>query len=157
MRSWKDCYAKFVPEEYLNKDNRYNAFDFRRAHLNLIDEKGYEMWLAKSAGTPVGVAIFGSDLEDHGRGKIQALYVDPDWQCRHVGTRQLDAVLDQLDYPVVVVDCVTQNEGGCSFWERRGFRPIGEGPSFPIEGYGDVDTVRYVLVRSAVANPPSEA
>lgn len=61
MRSWKNCYGKFIPEEHLNKDNRYNAFDFGDAYREITDNNGYEMRLAKSNNVPVDVAIFGPD------------------------------------------------------------------------------------------------
>jgi ribosomal protein S18 acetylase RimI-like enzyme len=147
LQAWKDCYAKFVPE--VRNNNSINAFGFLDKYKEL-KTKGYKMWLAKLAGAPIAVAIFGPDPKDPNRGRIEALYVAPEWrrhQDMHVGKRLLEAVLDELDYPVVVLDCATENEGGRSFWGDRGFRSIGEGDDESIPGDGDVNTVRYELKR----------
>jgi ribosomal protein S18 acetylase RimI-like enzyme len=146
LRAWKHCYAKFVVPNY--HLDQYDEVGFVVAYHNLIDEVGYTMWLAKRAGVPIALAIFGRDPDDHGRGWIDTLYVAREWQRHpdiHVGTRLLDPVLDQMDYAKIALDCATQNDGGRSFWEDRGFYPIGEGDSFQIPGYGAVNTVRYEL------------
>lgn len=145
MRAWKDCYGKFVPHQYLtHADNRYNAYAFQLRHQELINE-GFTMWLAKSGQQPVGLAIFGPDPEDESRGKIDSLYVDPDWQGRGVGRGLYDKVLGQLDFPMVVLDCATQNLSGCAFWEHRGFLAAGPGQPYSIPGHGDLDIIRYEL------------
>jgi ribosomal protein S18 acetylase RimI-like enzyme len=120
------------------------------------------MWLAKSDGTPIGVAIFGPDPTDRARGKIEALYVDTEWQDgdKHVGTQLLNRILGQMEHDEIVLDCARRNERGCRFWSNRGFEPRGAGDSYAIDGYGDVETVRYVLTspaRTTTPGSPSEA
>jgi ribosomal protein S18 acetylase RimI-like enzyme len=99
----------------------------------------------------VGVAIFGPDPKDRSRGKIDSLYIEPEWQRHGVGSRLYDRVLGQLDFPVIVLDCAKENVDGCNFWERRGFRAAGPGEPYRIEDYGDLEIVRYVLDRRAGA------
>ncbi|WP_082980851.1 GNAT family N-acetyltransferase [Mycolicibacter heraklionensis] len=160
MRAWKDCYGKFVPHQHLT--SQYNAYAFQLGHQELIRE-GFTMWLAKSGQQPVGLAIFGPDPKDESRGKIDSLYVDPDWQGRGVGSGLYDEVLGQLDFPVIVLDCAARNLSGRTFWEHRGFRAVGPGQAYSIPGYGDLDVIRYKLdnrpgsVTASCAEPPSSA
>lgn len=147
LKSWKACYGKFIPAEYL--DNKINAFGILDEY-NCLKNQGYAMWLAKANETPVAVAIFGPDPCDVSRGRIEALYVAAEWQDRGVGTGLLEAVLGELDYTEVVLKCAEQNEAGCRFWWRRGFRPMGQGPPYRIEGYGDVATLRYRMNTTAI-------
>jgi ribosomal protein S18 acetylase RimI-like enzyme len=111
------------------------------------------MWLAESHSTPVGLTIFGPDTKDANRGRIEALYVDPPWQRLkdvHVGTRLLeDAVLKELGYTEIVLECATQNQGGIEFWKASGFKPIGKGKPYRIPGYPDVSTTQYLLTRES--------
>lgn len=153
-QSWMACYGSFVPPEILTKDNTRNAFDFKAGHLELLEE-GYKMWLARSAGALVGVAIFGADPSDRSRGKIDSLYVHPDFWGKRVGTQFLDAILDVLDYKEIVLDCAAKNERGRGFWKRCGFEEAGPAEPYPIDGYGELVTVRYVLKRPAEIEPPS--
>lgn len=151
LKCWKACYGKFIPpEKYL--DNKVTAFGIRDEYVRLKSQ-GYTMWLAKANETPVAVAIFGPDPDSPGRGRIEALYVDTEWQEHGVGTRLLEAILGQLDYSEIVLDCATQNSDGRSFWKRRGFQPDGKGPSHEIDGYGEVTTVRYRLETNAAFTP----
>jgi GNAT superfamily N-acetyltransferase len=144
LRSWKKCYGSFVPKEHLDQ---FNAFGVIDEYDRLINEQRLAMWLATSAGTPVGVAIFGPDPSDRGRGWIEALYVAPERWHKRTGKRLLKRILDELDYTVVDLMCATENESGRRFWMARGFRLNGEIGGFPIQGYGDVETLGYTLDR----------
>lgn len=66
LRAWKDCYAKFVDERYLNTSASLIRDEYKK-----LQKKGYTMWLAEWKEIPVGVAIFGPDPEDPSLGRIE--------------------------------------------------------------------------------------
>jgi hypothetical protein len=77
--------------------------------------------------------------------------VEPSWQLRadlHVGTRLLEAVIEALGCPEVVLMCADQNKGGRAFWNAHGFKRIGAGPPYSIPGYGEVTTGKFLLATS---------
>jgi GNAT superfamily N-acetyltransferase len=145
LRAYKDCYGRFVSRQSIDQvTEEVIVTEYRR-----LRSEGYEMWVARLAGVPVGVAIFGADPSDNSRDRIEAVYVAPEWQ-RHpltVGTRLLNKALGQLDHAEVVLDCATRNVGGRRFWQDNGFREDGQAQSQFCPSHGYETAVCNVLER----------
>ncbi|MDA4106038.1 GNAT family N-acetyltransferase [Mycolicibacterium holsaticum] len=140
IEAWRDCYAGMVPQNYLDE---LDPITWMHEYRRLMDI-GRTMLLAESAGTPVGVAIFGSRTLGIGHVEIDALYIARDRQGDGIGPRLLHEVLGYQEYTTVSLECATDNQRGCRFWEASGFRFTGETGSYPIPGAEDLPTNRYI-------------
>ncbi len=157
VAAYVECYGKFIDPKHLAG---LDATGFMQIYFGLTRTEGQTIWVAKQAETPVAVAIFGpkpvhagssTDTADvdtgAGTGWIEALYVDYNNLNKGIGRQLLDQILEQMDFAVVALDCAKQNADGCAFWEKRGFRPVGDGRAHPVNGERKIETVRYVLER----------
>ncbi|WP_310773632.1 GNAT family N-acetyltransferase [Mycobacterium sp. Z3061] len=155
--AYVNCYGKFIEPKLLAGAD---ATSFIQIYFELTMTQGLTIWVAKLAGTPVAVAIFGPEplgvnpssgnfdaASDGRRGWIEALYVDHSKVRDHIGQRLLERISEQMDFAVIALDCAKLNKDGCAFWEKMGFRRYGDGLAHPVADYGDVETVRYVLER----------
>lgn len=59
---------------------------------------------------------------------VHNLFVDPRYQRQGIGPRLLEACLARVGRPATL-KCVRQNAGALRFYERHGWRVIGEGTS----------------------------
>ncbi len=66
-------------------------------------------------------------------GWIGPMEVDPSWQGRGVGTSLLHAAegyLREEGCETIGLEAMTERRGSVSFYESRGYRPVGDAPFF---------------------------
>ena len=117
--SWHDTYPGMVSREYLN------AFTLEKC------EKSAFLWrdgvlVARDMGRVIGFVGYGESRELPDCGEIYALYVLAEYRGRGVGSRLLQAGLEQLrTYSRVCLWALRDNKRAIRFYEARGFRVDG--------------------------------
>jgi ribosomal protein S18 acetylase RimI-like enzyme len=131
--SWRAAYEGLLPEEFLRDvsvDPSEEAVDEWAARLR-SNEAGIRV--AVDDGTVRGFAdVRWGDVETKSfvgarDAELKAIYVDPEYWGRGVGTRLLEAALDLLpdDVEVLRLAVLAGNDRGRRFYEARGFERTG--------------------------------
>jgi ribosomal protein S18 acetylase RimI-like enzyme len=119
--TWRDTYSKFIPEDiqdrvlmdaYSNEkmDNRF------KSSLNLVAENNEEI---------IGYAFFSGNFIDKDV-YLESLYVHPNHQGKGLGKQLLLTGLGKFKSPTTLSLTVYQGNPNISFYEKEGFKLIGE-------------------------------
>lgn len=106
-------------------EGRRAAFPWQPADRFGLDDyagsvEGTLVLVAESGGTVVG--FLSADPYDR---FIQALFIDPAWQSRGIGTILLRHAQTVLPGPIRLT-CAARNKAARAFYERRGWTPVAE-------------------------------
>ena len=124
QESWKSAYLGIIPHLHLEAMvRRRNVTWWRRA----LDGSRRTLIL-EVAGTPAGYANWGkARIRGPYQGEIYELYVAPIYQGLGFGEYLFEAArhaMDEAQLRGLIVWAITQNEGACAFYRRRGGRAI---------------------------------
>ena len=124
---WLYIFSLFFWGEYRNIPLPWVVEDFDAA---TADE---QLWVAECDGQPVGfAAVWTADNFLH------HLFVDPDWQGKHIGSALL-AQVERTFTASGTLKCLMENKNALRFYQRHGWT---------IEAQGASPEGRYWLMRS---------
>ncbi len=97
-----------------------------------------EVLVAVINGQIAGVLIL--FLDGTFKGYIQTIAVHPDWRSRGVGTRMLELVEERIFQisPNVFLCVSSFNQRAQKFYERLGYRRVGDLPDFVVRGHSEI-------------------
>jgi ribosomal protein S18 acetylase RimI-like enzyme len=128
------------------------------AHAKLLNDSNYAFWLLERDGSEaIGYALAGPCGLPHdevapGDGELKRLYVRQSLQNGGWGGQLFRAVIDWLEHEgprTLWIGVWSENLGAQRFYERHGFRRVGE-YEFPV---GRVRDLEFILRREASAQP----
>ncbi len=157
--SWRAAYRGIVPQAHLDNldvGEREQQWSQRLAGA----ESPRHVLVATDDGEVVGFASAGPTRDDDaapGTAEVYAIYLDPDWWGRRVGTLLLAAITDRLANldpapPRVTIWALRDNERARRLYESAGFCADGGSTTVLIGGL-ELAEVRYA--RDARATTPS--
>lgn len=122
--------------------------------LELLSRGDSASWLLEDVGVPVGYVVAGPSGLPHadvkpGDGELKRLYLLKAYQCDGQGSRLMQSAMDWLlrDGPRTLwVGVWSENHGAQRFYERLGFRKVGD-YLFPV---GEARDLEFILHRPAV-------
>lgn len=131
-RAWEAAYAGLLPPDALRRaadGGDYDAAslvaDARRAEETVLvarDDAGVTGFAVALTGERCRAFVPETGAE------LRAIYVAPERWGEGVGTRLLDAVRTRLDPETALhLEVFAANDRARSFYERRGFAPVGNG------------------------------
>jgi len=145
VRSWQVAYRTLLPDEYLDglrPEERAGRYVF-----GSLDPLTPATIVASEAGAIRGFATTApardADVPDHG--ELWALYVDPDWWGRGIGTALASAARAQLaalGFQQAVLWLLAGNSRAARFYRHDGWVPDGRHRTDSVWGV-TVDEVRY--------------
>ena len=117
---WHEAYPGLVSADYLEK-----------LTLEKCEQKAFQwrdnILVAKDGERVVGFVGFGSHGEaEPDTGEVFALYILSDYYGTGLGRLLMDAALEQLPYPRIVLWMVKGNGRALRFYEKCGFRLTGK-------------------------------
>lgn len=126
--SWMDAYSPFIPEEDLRS---YHQATYRIDSLTRLFESDIVRgFIAEADGKAVGFARTQLHRNEN-RLYLASLYLLPAYQGRGIGGRLLAVAEEQAracGLDDLWVGVMVQNEPARRFYDRRGFRFVGEEP-----------------------------
>jgi ribosomal protein S18 acetylase RimI-like enzyme len=126
--SWMAAYSPFVPEEDLRS---YHLATYRIESLTLLFESEIVRgFIAEADGKAVGFARTQLHRNEN-RLYLASLYLLPAWQNRGIGGKLLGVAQEQArayGLDDLWVGVMAQNENARRFYDRQGFRFLGEEP-----------------------------
>lgn len=149
--SWQDTYADILPDDFLESmqppaagvpDDQRDWLETAIAHDGVTefvatdDDNGTD-----GDGTVVGFAetIWATehtrDIVDDSDAGLRALYLDPDYHHRGIGTRLLERAVETLPRRIdrVAVGVLAANDDARRFYEANGFERVGS-TTFEVNG-----------------------
>ncbi|TAK94830.1 MAG: GNAT family N-acetyltransferase [Verrucomicrobia bacterium] len=107
------------------------------AALARLTDPSREVHVATVSGQIVGVLIL--FLDGTFKGYIQLLAVHPDWRSRGIGTRIIQFAEERIFRisPNVFLCVSSFNLEAQKFYERLGYRRVGELPDFVVNGFSE--------------------
>ncbi|WP_242110625.1 GNAT family N-acetyltransferase [Luteimonas aquatica] len=159
-RTFTETFGHLYPPEDLRHflDETYSA----ESHRRLLADPAYAFWLLeREDGEAAGYALAGACGLPHGEvlpqdGELKRLYVLQSLHNGGWGGRLFRASLDWLEREgprTLWIGVWSQNLGAQRFYERHGFRRVGE-YEFPV---GRVRDLEFILRREASARPAQGA
>jgi ribosomal protein S18 acetylase RimI-like enzyme len=141
VRSWQVAYRGVFPDEWLDRLTVEERLPFWERYLSDDDTATL---VAEIDGIPVGFALLGADRDDPSRGKILAIYLDPEVWRRGIGRALMLASEKTLSerFSTATLWVLDQNERARRFYETVGW--VHDGTSKPMVIFGrDATEVRY--------------
>ncbi|MFD0050514.1 GNAT family N-acetyltransferase [Actinomycetes bacterium NPDC127524] len=137
--SWNSTYQGIIPLEI------QESF-LKTAYNDEMMQKRLEhslFWVAEVNGEIVGYANF-SAIKEEGKTELAAIYLNPEYQGKGIGTALLDEGIKQLDgVKEVYINVEKDNDIGTRFYKAKGFKIVSE---FDDDFDGHIlKTVRMVL------------
>ena len=119
-KSWQEAYKGIIDQEYLD-----------RLSLEKCEEMAFKfrdnVLIAKDNDRVIGFVGYGkyrgNDLQN--TGEIIAIYVLSEYYGKGVGKELMNAALEVLDYPEIVVFVLKENKRAIRFYTKCGFFPDG--------------------------------
>lgn len=154
VRSWQVAYRGIVPQQQLDQMSIEERTE-RWESIFEMDESGEvpvisDKIVAEADGEVVGFACFGPDrdrLDEHERGEVWSIYVDPDsWGTGAGYALLLEAMAGLREQRCTRASLwvLEANERARAFYERQGWRP--DGTLQEIDVFGEqVPEVRYEI------------
>jgi ribosomal protein S18 acetylase RimI-like enzyme len=124
VRCWRSAYRGVVADEIIDG---LDPVVVARWWERLLAE--HDVVVAAENGVPVGMARYGPDPDDPGRGHLFSLYVDPDASGTGVGRMLLGHVAAQLaaaGFTTATLWVFAANERAIRFYRAAGWEPTGK-------------------------------
>jgi ribosomal protein S18 acetylase RimI-like enzyme len=124
VRCWRDAYRGVVADEIIDGLDPAVVAGWWQG---LLAE--HDVVVAEREGAPVGMARYGPDPDDPGRGHLFSLYVDPAASGAGVGRRLLGHAVAQLaaaGFETATLWVFAGNERAIRFYRAAGWEPTGE-------------------------------
>jgi ribosomal protein S18 acetylase RimI-like enzyme len=137
--SWNSTYQGIIPleiQESFLKTAYNDEMMQKRLEHSLI-------WVSEVNGEIVGFANF-SAIKEEGKTELAAIYLNPEYQGKGIGTALLDEGIKQLDgVKEIYINVEKENNIGTRFYNAKGFKIVSE---FDDDFDGHIlKTVRMVL------------
>lgn len=147
-RGWRAAFEDILPAEALPDPGDVGEDDISWAQAAAVygehaDEERTRYLVAESeGGAVVGYALFvrGAGTKDFvdpdaGEAELRALYVAPDHWDEGIGTRLLEAGIEDLPAAIerLKLETFAANDRGRAFYRARGFEAVGRS-TFEVEG-----------------------
>ncbi len=118
--SWYDTYENLIP---LDIQNRFlNSAYSDDALINRLNHS--HLFIAEVTGKIVGFANF-SPVKD-GKIELGAMYLEPDYQGKGIGTSLLAKGIELIGVKQVIVYVEKDNKKGMNFYHAKGFEFVSE-------------------------------
>lgn len=116
---WQNAYASFIDDRILSEISIHHQLERNRRMM----DSGNMFWIAEErpSGLCGYINIGPSRLKDHPGKEIYALYVDPVWHRRGIGTQLLDQISQSRDRLIVQV---FEQNAFKSFYLKKGFQKL---------------------------------
>ena len=135
---WHEAYPGLVRAEYLEKLTLQKCTEMASQWRDNI-------LVAKDGERVVGFVGYGNHGESEPDvGEVFALYILSEYYGTGLGRRLMDAALEQLPYPKIVLWMVDGNGRAMRFYEKYGFHPTGREKHVSSIG---ADGVELMLIR----------
>lgn len=141
--SWKYAYRGIIPQDYLDgiSETRWSEY-LRREIPNL--------WIVSDDKRIIGASTYSParDSKYAGWGEIVSIYLLPEYFHRRIGTRLLNASVNELiskGYGSSYLWVLEDNLAARKFYEKNGFSYSGEMAETDIGGK-KLNELRYVLI-----------
>ncbi|OIK11712.1 GNAT family N-acetyltransferase [Bacillus sp. MUM 13] len=137
--SWNSTYRGIIPLE-IQESFLKTAYNDKMMQKRL--EHSF-FWVAEVNGEIVGYANF-SAIKEEGKTELAAIYLNPEYQGKGIGTALLNEGIKQLDgVKEIYIDVEKDNNIGTRFYKAKGFKIVSE---FDDDFDGHIlKTVRMVL------------
>ncbi|WP_177201479.1 GNAT family N-acetyltransferase [Bacillus sp. OV322] len=120
--SWNSTYQGIIPLEI------QESF-LKTAYNDEMMQKRLEhslFWVAEVNGEIVGFANF-SAIKEEGKTELAAIYLNPEYQGKGIGTALLNEGIKQLDgVKEIYIDVEKDNNIGTRFYKAKGFKIVSE-------------------------------
>lgn len=140
--SWTTAYLGIIPQPQIDAIVRRRTIEWWRQAVRASER----MLVLEVEGKIVGYATYGaSRMRDSKRGEIYEIYLLPSHQGCGLGEHLFEAcrhMLDLLRHEGLIVWALSDNQGACDFYWRRGGRP----KATTIELFGKVQLEKTAFV-----------
>lgn len=150
VESWQQGYRRILPAEFLASLD----LDKREQMWRSLVEKGEKVYVAEHADLGIIGFVFLGIPQDHDMAnatELTAIYLDPNFYGRGIGTTLWEVVEKELTTDLVYLWVLAANLRGIAFYEKNGFSPDGSKKNYSI-GEKEFTGLRYqkhcVLCRS---------
>lgn len=120
--SWRHFYREIVPKDLLE----FTVNELFKPELYIDWNAKGIVYVAEDNGKIVGFSA--CHMKDAGTGYLRSIYLRPGHEGRGLGTALLKKAMDWLKVEgakSVRTDCLADNDGAISFYEKNGFRKAG--------------------------------
>ncbi|MPZ48437.1 MAG: GNAT family N-acetyltransferase [Dehalococcoidia bacterium] len=152
VRTWQIAYRDYFSPEYLARQEVFLEEDRLRRRAEALADPSQSTIVAEEDGRVVGFAACLANRDELGdeAGELGAIYVDPRYWDRGIGTKlikEAEGLLIEAGYKRAILWTIGANQRSRSFYENRGWRFDGTVKAHP----AGVELVRYAKSLDAPA------